>query len=325
MRARSQRGTLVAFLLMLAVIGLIIVLGLIAIELLVKWTTLNRIQGAAQAGALAFARETIKVRDNYIGTTSNGAYNIEFSQVPPNFRCSLIRGQSVGQGCTPVDPTAPDVPRGATHVETMNASQIILFQLRNFGRADSRNRPIKDASQIEDVTNGQCYTRASATRFSLFHNPPRCTGTIGFVVSPITDLSWELRSDPYGQGICAKMARDESGANINKDFCTEAIIRGRLDPIIAGGLPFLTGQPPFQWLGRVQFIFQGDFNVAARAVGMKTSFGIDQGNTDVNNRTIDRSQVDQYFDQARNYSAESIGIEACNSTVPAGANSPCQN
>lgn len=289
---RSKNGTITAFLLILAIIGLMLVLWLIASEFFSRYVTLGRIQSAAQVGALSFARELVKLRDNEMGLTHN--YELTFDQTTIAQNCQAPAYAS----CSQLDAQAQII--GPQFVEYVNASQLMLFQL---------SRGFRDASEIENLQQGQCYTDPQNTRFSLFGRPPTNCINNGQVLSPITDLTWEFRASPYGMGICQRQA--DPAQNPNKDFCVEAILRGRLDPIFAGGLPFLQG---------AGFIGNGDFEVAARAVVMRPNFVIDAGTIS------DRQNRDQFLQAGtQNYSAEAISLEACNSQAQVGANSPCAN
>jgi hypothetical protein len=311
---RSQKGTIVAFLLMLAVIGLAFVLTIIAIELFVKWTSLNRIQHAAQAGSLAFARELVKLRDNDMGLMFSASgdardYNSTLARTPNASRCTFTPARYAG--CTPVDTTGNNV-QGSQFIETMGPSQIILFELRNLGVPGRTGAQIKDAGQIDDIRQFQCYKPANRTRFSIFRTEPLiCSGNVGLVISPVIDLQWEFEAAPYGTGICARQARGNT--NQNKDFCVETKIHGRLDPIIAGGLPFLNGTI----LRPVAFINPGRFALTSRSIVMRPDFNIDSNER---NRA-QGPNADQYVNRGvQNYSAESIGIESCNSQ-----GGPCAN
>ncbi|MDJ0626387.1 MAG: hypothetical protein QNJ31_08505 [Candidatus Caenarcaniphilales bacterium] len=320
---RSQRGSIVAFLLILAAFGLILIFGLIAVELLVKWVTMSRIQTAAQAGAMAYAREIVKIRDNEMGELASagmgrGAYRINFAQTTRTRQCAAPDYR----GCTQVNQNVVNITGNdecSNFLECINASQILLFQLKN-GR-----RPINDASQITDLTKNQCYTPAGETRFMKFNNPPNCSGSIGNIISPITQLDWDFEVGAYGsQAPCTRVSRDNQGINNEKDFCVEAVIRARLDPIIAGGLPFLTGLNfgPRQTLAPVRFITEGDVSIRARAVAMRPTFAVDETNTGTPNRRrrqngVDFSRVstDEYYRRGDvlNLSTETVSLENCTS------------
>jgi hypothetical protein len=293
---RNNKGSIAAFLLMFAVFGLVFVLCLIASELFIKWVTFNRIQNAAQAASLAYAREMVKLRDNEMGEF--GEYGMRFQATRRAQRCNVESGYS---GCTMIDPGSDKPVTGVMQVEPKIASQILLFQLFNFG-----NSAIKDASDITRLEQGQCYTAPNRMRFSLFAPTgglPTCAGGVSQVVSPIADLRWEFHASSYGTGVCLPIA---AGMNNEKDFCVETWISGRLDPILAGGLPFLNGTMGI----RVPFIADGSFRIVARSVVMMPTYEIDQGNNRFNRRN-----TENYDLGIQNFSTESIGIEACNSSI----------
>jgi hypothetical protein len=329
MYRRSARGSLVPFLLILACFGLMIVFGLIAVELLVKWVTLGRIQAATQAGALAYARELVKIRDNEMGETQNP--NLRFQNTQRARACtanvanpaSLKRaeqGVTLGNGytgCTAIDTQAINVKSnssGGGFSEFVTASQVMLYQLKN----PARNN-IQDASAVRDLTMMQCYNPANQTRFNKIGRPPACSGGIGDVLSPLTDLTWGFIAAPYGQGACQRQSASGQGGengirNQDKDFCVEAHVMGRLDPIIAGGLPFLAGRGIFANdpdTGPIDFIVRGDFHLAARAIVLLPNFEIHTGN-------LTRQGKDEYYDDVKNYSADTIGLENCTSLGGSG-------
>lgn len=337
-RQRSSKGSIVTFLLILAAFGLMFVVGIIAAELLIKWVTFGRIQTATQAAALAFGREMIKLRDNEMGgDPSRGIRpnpNLRF-QTSMFFRNCRANGRANanGQGyagCTPTDETDVTGNRPAAgFVEFVNASQVLLFPLRNLSRGN-----IRDASEIRNINFNQCYTQAANTRFRKFRHDgvPNCAGGEGDVMSPITELQWDFYADAYGQGVCNPVPAGDR-YNTDKDFCVEAEARGRLDPIMAGGLPFLTGigvfdtgtmaanrRDPTVDLGagrkpsmRVNFIYDGDFAVRSRAIVMLGNFKVDDGTqTD-----FSRQYTDQYYSKgAENFSTETIALENCTSNKP---------
>ena len=311
-----------SFLLILGAFGLMIVVGLIAAELLIKWVTMGRIQVATQAAALAFGRELIKLRDNEMG-------GIPTMGIQPNpnlsFRTSRLfrncRAPAYG-GCTQTDEPLTSNSPGGQFVEFMNASQVLLFPLSkgNF----------RDASEITNINYNQCYVDAAATRFRKFRSDvPLCSGGAGAIMSPIVDLQWDFYADAYGQGDCTPVLQGDR-FNAQKDFCVEAEARGRLDPIIAGGLPFLTGvhifeagtmagnkRDPSVDLGagarkptmRVDFIYEGAFSIRSRAVVMMPNFKVDEGAQ----TEFARQFTDQYYSQGtENFSTETIALENCN-------------
>ena len=59
-KQRPIKGSLVTWLLVLAIFGLAFVGSIIALEMLVKWVTLTRIKGAAQEAVVVYARDLIK-------------------------------------------------------------------------------------------------------------------------------------------------------------------------------------------------------------------------------------------------------------------------
>ncbi|MDX1919573.1 MAG: hypothetical protein SFU25_02435 [Candidatus Caenarcaniphilales bacterium] len=340
---RKQKGSLVAFLLIFALFGLIIVVGVIAVELLVKWVTMARMQTAAQAGAMAYARELIKLRDNEMGelaqrqcSNSNqrcAAYNLTFAQTQRTRSCDARSNYS---GCSPVNQTATGVTGSdacANFIECITASQLMLFEIRNLAQ-----NSIQDASQITNLTKNQCYKPANETRFAKFNNQPECAGPVGMVISPITQLDWRFEAGQYGaQEPCTRVVRDNRGLNAQKDFCAEAEISARLDPILAGGLPFLTGSGIFERnrmvannrrpIEPVDFIANGWARIRARAIVMRPDFGVDEtgaggaggaaAGAGGNQQNVDfsRSQVDEYYRKGEvlNLSTETVSLENCTS------------
>lgn len=335
MNRRSTKGSLVPFLLILACFGLMIVFGLIAVELLVKWVTLGRIQAATQAGALVYARELVKIRDNEMGQTQNP--NLRFQDTQRARTCTanvgnpaslkraeqgLVLGEGYN-GCSEINQTA--VPglqsnsRGGQFVEFVNASQVMLFQLKN----PARNN-IQDAIAVTNLDMMQCYNPPNQTRFNKIGRPPTCSGRVGDVLSPLTDLTWGFIAAPYGQGVCQVQAQEGQGGangirNQDKDFCVEAHIMGRLDPIIAGGLPFLrTTVDDNGNITPLNFIVRGDFHLASRAIVLVPNFEI---HTTTATNNLSRAGKDEYYEDVKNYSADTIGLENCTSLGGTG----CQN
>jgi hypothetical protein len=318
MQIRGSKGSLVSFLLIIFAFGLIIVFGLIAIELLVKWVTFGRVQTATQAAALAFAREVIKLRDNEMGTVASNTpnkYNLRFAQTRMARACNKENNYT---GCTPADPQVlqEEQVRGSApcinFVECVNAAQVLLYNLKSSGS-------IKDASQVKDLTYNQCYKDGAATQFARIGVPPNCSGGTGTVLSPLTELNWDFYSAAYGTGVCSRTPADGQNAtmrNTDKDFCVEAEARGRMDPVIAGGLAFLTGKGVFspaamsangrQAMNPVNFITRGDFAVRARAIVLRPDFEVDT------NTALSREGKDEYYDDLKNYSADTVSLENCN-------------
>lgn len=346
---RQQKGSLLAFLLIIGVFVLIIIISVLAVELLVKWVTMARMQTAAQAGAMAFARELIKLRDNEMGESARlqgaQAYRLTFAQTQRTRTCDA---RSNYQGCSPVnqgtvgvtgaDGNTPDNRGCADSIECINASQLMLFEIRNLA-----HNSIQDASQITDITKNQCYKPANETRFTKFNNPPTCAGPVGMVISPITQLDWRFEAGQYGvQDPCRRVVRDNRGLNAQKDFCVEAEVSARLDPVLAGGLPFLTGSGIYERntmiannrrpIEPVDFIVNGWARIRARAIVMRPDFGVDEtgnpsgvpggltpGGAPIggqgNNVDFSRTQVDEYYrrGEVMNLSTETVSLENCTS------------
>jgi hypothetical protein len=59
-KQRPIKGSLVTWLLVLAIFGLAFVGCIIALEMLTKWVTLTRIKSAAQEAVVVYARDLIK-------------------------------------------------------------------------------------------------------------------------------------------------------------------------------------------------------------------------------------------------------------------------
>jgi hypothetical protein len=237
-KVRNSKGSLVSWLLFLAIGGLSLVSGIIGLELLVRWVSLGRVQNAAKESAMGYARDLIRLRDNKLSELN--AQSLTYQQAG-------IQGWR-----TPVVGSKANIPGANFGLEYLNASQILLYNVWG-----SR---IKDASEVNDVRQRQCYKPHCDTRFSLNANSPlnECD-VLGKVTSPIMSLTWTFESSPYGFGVCCP---SPAGDNNSKDFCVKLTIKGRMDPIMAGGLPFLKD---------VDFIKDGDFDIVKRVVVKKMS------------------------------------------------------
>jgi hypothetical protein len=288
---RNKKGTLVTWLLVLAIFGLTFVMTVISLELLIKWITFNRIQEAAQSATLSYAREIIKLRDNEMGETQQYGLSLQDS----------VKAQGCTSpsysGCTDYD--GESIEKDINKSEYISASQIFLFNIWNQGGS----KAVKDAFSIGNVRQGQCYKEATNTRFNKFGESSKLKcQAIGNVISPITDLRWAFHTGTYNSG--------------DKDLCVETHVSARLDPVMAGGLCFLNGSCG---LG-ADFIRIGPVSIIARAVVMKAGFEVDTG------AGFSRSKADRFYNEgAENYSAESVFIETCsNPTDCANQKAECQ-
>ncbi|MDX1920600.1 MAG: hypothetical protein SFU25_07710 [Candidatus Caenarcaniphilales bacterium] len=288
MAKRKKKGSLVFWFLIIAVVGLTLVAGLVFLELLIRWVSLSRVQNAANEAALVYARDMVRLRDEALSKM-----NLETA----DFASANLPQACPSEGCTPVAGKMVGV-QGATDLEYTNASQTFLYNI--WGAR------ISDPSLVDDVRQNQCYKPHNESRFSKIPNsPPNNCQVNNKVSSPIMSLEWALLASPYGTGVCCSNGSNDG----NKDFCVNFRATGRMDPVIAGGLPFLTGSGAFsadatgannrRQLNPVQFITIGDFEINARAVvmrmGSKEGTGDDEG-------------------LAQNLSGETIGLE----TIPRG-------
>ncbi len=280
--SRNSKGSLVVWFLLLALIGLVVIVGVISLEFLIRWVSLARIQNAAQEASLVYARDLVRLRDNRLSMVAPGQ-TVNFASAGLPTSCSLSSdGGGSPAGCTPLTGEKASIP-GASNLENLNASQVLLYNV--WGRR------IKDASEVTDVRQRQCYKTHDASRFSLNTGSPlnNCDVT-GTVTSPIMSLRWSFQASPYGTGVCCS-----AGGGGNKDFCVVVNVKGRMDPIMAGGLPFLQD---------IDFIRVGDFNISSRVAVKKMNSEIGS--------TVDSMEV------AKNLSGETISIEPNSSaTCPA--------
>lgn len=287
---RSKKGSLVFWFLIIAVIGLTLVVGLVFLELLIRGVSLARVQNAANEAALVYARDMVRLRDEALSRMNLTTADFASANLPTS--CSATGG------CTPATGKMAAV-QGAVSMEYANASQTFLYNI--WGAR------VSDPSMVDDVRQNQCYKAHNESRFSKIPSSPinNCAVT-NRISSPIMSLTWSLQASPYGTGVCCSAGGNDG----TKDFCVDFGAAGRMDPVIAGGLPFLTGAGAFDStamaangrrpLNPVRFITVGDFEIHARAVVMR----------------MDSREVtgdDKGF--ASNLSGETIGLEA----VPAGA------
>jgi hypothetical protein len=318
--ARRQKGTIFAFLIILAAFIFFLIVGLISTELFVQWVTRSKMQSGAQNGALAFARELIKLRDNEIGEVARGqrdeqqrtrTYNTLFENTQRTRSCDArsnysgcSRANQATTGVMGIDAPSPGGGNQgcANFIECINASQILLFEVR------SRANPVEDAGQIRDISKNQCHAPVGSLRFNKIRGVqlPNCQGPVGMVISPITQLDWRFEAAGYGtRAPCMRVSRDAQ-LNRQKDFCVEAEVSARIDPIIAGGLPFLHN---------ILFINPGQATLRARAIVMRPDFVNDPNQAANNQPNRSRQDVDEYFNrgEVNNFSSETVTLESCNS------------
>jgi hypothetical protein len=238
---RNNKGSVVTWLLLIAIIGLTIVFGVISLELLIRWVSLGRIQNATKQAALTYARDMIRLKDNKLSSFSGASKNnLTFQQA--GIHCSPPTDQS---GCSALVGSKSSIPSSAPYTEYLHASQVLLYNV--WGTR------ISDSAEVDDVRQKQCYKPHEQTRFSLNKSAPENTCVSNNkITSPIMSLEWQFSADPYGFGVCCS-----SGNPTGKDFCATANVKGRMDPIMAGGLPFLHS---------IDFIRIGEFNISERVV-----------------------------------------------------------
>jgi hypothetical protein len=257
---RRNNGSIVTFLMILGIIGFTLVIGLLGTELLIRWVSLSRVQNAAREAVVVYARDMIRLRDNALSVARKSQLSFAESGVAQD--CSM-------GGCTPPIGAAAAVP-GATSMEYLNASRTFLYNIWH--------KRLEDPAQVDDVRQFQCYKAYDDMRFAKIESSaPTCSAT-GKVSSPITGLSWSFTTNPYGTGVCCASG---SANDTNKDFCVQMRVRGRMDPVIAGGLPFLSQKGVFsegatasngrERMPAVNFITVGDFDISVRAVANKMS------------------------------------------------------
>ena len=243
---RSQKGSLVTFLLVLAIIGITLITGVISLELLIRWVSLGRVQHACEAAATHYARGMHRVRNNEMSKHDVKAIDYTYGSLySPNTS-------------TPISGKLGNLKGAKYGVEYTEASQVLLSNLWG-------NR-IDDSTLVDDISQDQCYKPHEESRFNKnknqlsLHND--CTGGTGKVSSPIMSLTWAFESSAYGYGVCCPFGSEEESKN--KDFCVNVSVLGRMDPVMAGGLPFLHD---------LDFIKDGNFNVDCRVVVMKMAKG----------------------------------------------------
>ena len=257
---RTRSGSIMTWLLVLAIIGLTIVTGLIFLELLIRWVSLARVQTAAREASLVYARDMVRLRDNCLSLVNTKDLTFQGAGIPYN--CNTTEGGACK--CTPLVGQAASVP-GALTMEYLNASQTLLYNVWG-----SR---ISDPREVDNVQQFQCYKPYAEQRFKKIDSPePKCD-VIGKVTSPITQLNWEFTAHPYNTGKCCGAGASNDP---KKDFCVDVKVAGRMDPIMAGGLPFLSGKGIFadevtqankrSQFKPIEFITIGDFEIHARAV-----------------------------------------------------------
>jgi hypothetical protein len=274
MYQRKSKGSLVGWLLFIAIAGLSIVTGLIAMELLVRWISLGRVQSAAREAAMVYARDMIRLRDNQLSARNSTDLSFQSAGLNEGSHTNVVGVKANIQGAE----------KG---LEYLNASQVLLYNV--WGQR------IKDASQVGNVQQLQCYKPNNSSRFYKNPNSPLAEcNVIGNVTSPIMQLRWNFAASTYGFGMCCAALGDTN----NKDFCVNVNVSGRMDPILAGGMPFLQN---------IDFIRVGDFNVNQRVVVMKMG---------THGSTADAKNV------ANNLSGETIAIENIPSNLSCDASPP---
>ncbi|MDJ0624882.1 MAG: hypothetical protein QNJ31_00765 [Candidatus Caenarcaniphilales bacterium] len=278
---RKQKGSIVSWFLFLAIVGLTLIVGLVSAELLLRWVSLSRVQNAANEAALVYARDMIRLRDQALSLQNTGA--ISFLQAGVPFECNS-QGTN---GCTELIGSLAQIP-GAANLEYVNASQVLLYNL--WGER------IDDPAKVDDVSQNQCHKPHNESRFNKIPSSTPNNCDVNYkITSPIMSLRWAFRANPYGTGICCPAP----GNNDNKDFCVDVEVSGRMDPVVAGGLPFLSGQGVFSNMNPVEFITEGGFEIHSRAVVL--SMDAAQG-------TADSDGI------APNLSGETINLES----IPSG-------
>ncbi len=183
----------------------------------------------------------IRLKDNKLSSFSGASKNnLTFQQA--GIHCSPPADQS---GCSALVGSKSSIPSSAPYAEYLHASQVLLYNV--WGTR------ISDSAEVDDVRQKQCYKPHEQTRFSLNKSAPAndCVSN-NKITSPIMSLEWQFSADPYGFGVCCS-----SGNPTGKDFCATANVKGRMDPIMAGGLPFLHS---------IDFIRIGEFNISERVV-----------------------------------------------------------
>lgn len=257
-KQRNKKGFIATLLLILATVCMTMVFGLIALEILIRTTSLARVQNAANEAALVYARDMIRLRDQSLSRLNRNSITFQEAGIP--YSC-------IG-GCTQVFGPGAAVP-GASSLEYLNASQVLLFNL--WGER------ITDPSQVDSVEQFQCYKPHNETRFSKINgSPANLCSSLGKVSSPIMSLNWSFTANPYGTGACCAVG---SSNDAEKDFCVDVTVEGRMDPVIAGGLPFLSANGIFsnsstsangrKQVNPIQFITVGDFEIHGRAVALR--------------------------------------------------------
>ncbi|MDX1918603.1 MAG: hypothetical protein SFT81_05635 [Candidatus Caenarcaniphilales bacterium] len=296
----GHKGTIVTWLLLMALFGLFFILMLISVEFLNRWITLERVKKAAEQSSLVFAREIVKLRDNESVDPTKSFTTLQ--NADPFIRDCAQDADETGGGtnttnnCTQLDDqlVASEGYIGAISAERTVAIQTLLYNLYYQVGLDSTSNPKAPTPyEIKNLNQNQCYTAPGNTRFNLIGLPPSCSGGSNNLISPLTDLQWRIVGYPYGQGVCTLAPGDS--LNSQKDFCVETIVRGRLDPTVAGGIPFLKENP---------YISQGNFQVVGRAVVMKGEFNPD-ANTDYD-RSLDSSGLPISQSYAGNISSSKV-------------------
>lgn len=226
----------------------------------IRTMALNRVQHAANEAALTYARGLMKLRDNRLSKSNQGTLKAIGAKGVENADLSNIKAIDFSfAGLESVmNPGAASAPSGskatipgAASLEYTEASQVLLYNIWK--------EKIPDSSAVNDVRQNQCYLPHGESRFSLNKSSePNICVINRKILSPLMSLRWSFNSSAYGQGPCCDKAA-KCGASGN-DFCVVVKVTGRIDPVLAGGLPFLHN------LGIIR---DGRFTVQARAVVKK--------------------------------------------------------
>ncbi|HEY9885828.1 MAG TPA: hypothetical protein V6C96_01070 [Vampirovibrionales bacterium] len=260
-KQRNSQGSIFTFLALLGAIVLMIILGLISLELLTRWVSLGRVQNAANEAALVYARDVVRLRDQALSKQNKSSLTFSESGISYSHNEPCTYEMDAAGKCTRLSAEAltrigeNNLEHGSnTSLEYLNASRTLMFNI--WGKR------IEDILDVDNVQQNQCYKPYLNTRFSLFGSGPRneesCTPT-GKVTSPIMYLKWNLTVNNYGEGVCCSKGLNNDD---KKDFCVDVGIKGRMDPVMAGGLPFIQN---------LDFIKIGEFNVHGRAIAYKQS------------------------------------------------------
>jgi|GEM_PF-6798762 len=260
---RSLKGSIAVWLIFFGLGAIVLVSSLVATELLLRTIALNKVQHALREGAITYARDMLRLRDNALSEADSALY---LNDPDGLSLAALSTGNRryyncLNEGCTPISPNSPSsqIP-GASNTEYLNASQTFLANLWG--------NQVQDPGQVDNILKKQCAQNFVSSGFA--RNPhltqeelirrqnEECDlNAIGNINRPLMSLEWFVEADPYKLGVCCPLGETNDD---KKDFCVQMRATGRVEPVFLSGVPFLSN---------LSFIKEASFEIKQRVVAFK--------------------------------------------------------